>query len=1484
MAVASDDWPRFSLRVGGWSPTSFLLRPANESVEQELLQIVTCSAATTCKCWFKFRTEKRHHSNFEELERVVGCWLVRTPRWACGTSDDGVAILRYESTWFISSLEAAPAASSFRFRKRQWYHIAVSVETSCSAIALYVDGQRIPLHPSPPLQGGICFRSGSPNDLERCSCTQMSKQAPPFAIGYPGAARVDADSEEEWTQMWLVLHEFRIWRCNLDEHVLTSWMQQSVSPMHPYFGSLAAHWSLSSGSASSEELDLSGHARHLIVVYSSDSNCRFLVTIKHRSQYRNGDQPVHQQQQQLMRPRIVFICNFRAAKNASVTELQGHGKWTIKLLRACIRDLPEHATVGILKPGVSPAEVLPLTQMSAAGKTIGDKDACLTLHESNDENPRDDCSPVQCVRYGLCEQEEPLVLSGVISFSDKSVSPNIATNCLPFVELRFQWVDPGNQVHVAWTSLRLRQDVTDEMHIARVARNQMLSLRHDNNSVLLLAQRRQLIDEKAQFHHALARDEVATLENAFKRVSIMKEELWARRKRIVERGLRKFEEDELFVLEQEAVASVERFQARFDTLQHQYTVNARENSRGGGADNHSSSHHVLADHYLADLCSLNASRGEHEPSDELAQQYEKITLKVDLLTKRFHDIESRMEDMVHSDLMDSSDSVLAMRRQKPHIEQRLLFLEHEREVTERMLAETKAINSSILRYEKEPVKRKQRVFLSMKDMLRVLVDEFETSMAVDTAERIERQCKLLRAPALDATTMLSSCIHVFFPLEVSEKESPSSHRHRHNNAAHAWLFGLRHFCVDATQEPFCKCICLQEHFLWLDQEQSELEDQEDSAGVDAGRQECWAVILVTYNALFSSPTAIHNLKSVLASAEQAHKPVLHVELEALFANVDEFKAIWQLDAVASMKSSAYPVEKECLAWKHNVGAFQAAMRSLHRSSTTTTASSEPSKLQFTSIPVPSNACLTASATNDVTIVKATGEWVDGLTVVATQTAVRSHNLDPSKNAPLSMSLEQWWRNERKLREAQWEEAFARRKVELQRQVGKLFKNNEQKLVCTLTELKEREDATESPQRANEATCMVEQELVQLLSQTDSCLLRLKTLEDMEDDDSDPGNSGAEQYARAAEEARQAFRESLKLCTRHILELGKVRVETQLVTATKRFAVQEACDQSHHLSVRSRFEQQEISRVAKVYDRGLSIVADLVATCHSDILGDARAFLEVARMEQRELSRTTSEGNLESWLVSSMAMCQKKRANLVALLCCITTEADSRDAAGNTSNVIYGASLTSSEIKQLYASHVTPSRGASQPQPWNVVLVVVFFARLFRCAALQCRSAHRSLAELYDAEHSIEMQAQQLATIRAHETRQPSPTGLEIVNAANNVIQIKWLPIADEPALMYAAEVRLGGPKEGKDASYDPAAAPRWERSVCNTSSNGSHSFCNLRMNATYYVRVCAGFSASRWGSPSAPLFVKTRATPGRHVLKSFQRRKQVDRKKFFEGV
>jgi hypothetical protein len=99
---------------------------------------------------------------------------------------------------------------------------SVSMDLSCSTIALYVDGQRIALHPSLPLQGDRRLLSSLTNDLERCSHTQSCQDTPPaFALGYPGVARMDVDSKDEWSQMWLVLHEFRIWCCNVDEHVIT---------------------------------------------------------------------------------------------------------------------------------------------------------------------------------------------------------------------------------------------------------------------------------------------------------------------------------------------------------------------------------------------------------------------------------------------------------------------------------------------------------------------------------------------------------------------------------------------------------------------------------------------------------------------------------------------------------------------------------------------------------------------------------------------------------------------------------------------------------------------------------------------------------------------------------------------------------------------------------------------------------------------------------------------------------------------------------------------------------------------------------------------------------------------------------------------------------------------------------------------------------------------------------------------------------------
>lgn len=900
------------------------------------------------------------------------------------------------------------------------------------------------------------------------------------------------------------------------------------------------------------------------------------------------------------------------------------------------------------------------------------------------------------VRYGLCDQDEALVLSGTFSVASgtREITGGSKSVRTPFVELIFQYEALNAELHVARTAIRLRDDLTDEMHIARVERNRALCVRHDGNSMLLLEQRRQLMDEKAQFHHTLTLHEVAESESAFKRLNIMKEELWARRRWILQRGLRVFEEDELAAMAQEALASAATFHERLERLQVTYTVNARENSRGGTGD--SSASRVRAEQYLADLrtsssrSSLKEANADdedsaEEASEELVQRCEKLTLKVDLLTTQFHNLESRMEDLIHSvrvaqtkgvvimsdtlkawlvlyhDLMDSKHKVLAVTRQKTQTEQQLQFLEHKQATEERMRTEIhKSINASLGRCEKEHAKRKKRTFLCMKAMLSAITHEFEASAACEAARRTETQCKLMRSPPLDAT-LLGSCVHVFFPLDISQEEVPSGRAPHLRNAVHALLFGLRNFCVEATQEPFCKRLSLQENFLWLDQEQlirvaNEKQDallgggQEDNGAslaeqMDATRkriqQECWAVVVVTYNAMFSSPTAVRELKRVLLFAEQARKQVLHVEVETPFANLDEFKVFWHSQDSTTDRSSKTPsghsVEKEYLTWKQNLGFFQTAMRSLSN----TTTSQGGSVLKFAPVVRECTACAnshsesplhllpcmpccwpsiarsahnfpaTASPSDSqeaghqrafLGIVKAVGEWIDGLALSATttQTAVRSHNLDPRSASPLSLALELFWSEQQKLRSAQWEEAFARRKQEMQRQIGKLFKvyeeeaselvhlqyvfgrrkqaliasceerdrefQDEQKLVRTMVELKRSEDATEASLRAQETARMIEEELTQVLNQTDLLAMQLDKLEDEEvaaEGDSD---------IQAVEAARDAFHRSLRLCCHRILELGKLRVENQLSLVTKQFGVQDTLDQIDHLEFRSQFEQ------------------------------------------------------------------------------------------------------------------------------------------------------------------------------------------------------------------------------------------------------------------------------------------------------------------------
>lgn len=742
------------------------------------------------------------------------------------------------------------------------------------------------------------------------------------------------------------------------------------------------------------------------------------------------------------------------------------------------------------------------------------------------------------IDFGLCTQTEPLILSGTFAASTKMR--------LPFVELSFQYSMHNKQMQVARASIRLRDDLTNDMHVARVKRNESLALFRGDRS-LLLEQRRQLMGEKEQFHRALVTREAGELENSFKGINMMKEELWVKRKWIIQRGLRRFEEDELRQLDEDARESMIAFAERLEALQTMYTVNARENSRGGGTGGgRDSTHRVQTELYTDDVHRRSSAENggdddEEKFQDELVQRFEKLVVRVDLLSTQFRDLESRMEDVNHSvrisqskgyvimndtrkawmvmfyDLMASKRKVLQTTRERVSAEFTLAFLEHRRTTSDQMLAEIKQINNALLKYEKEHAKRKKRVFFCMKEVISSLQRETEATFELNAATQAARLCKLLRSPLLDDPAFYGSCVHVFFPLNISHQHEVSSSgdcgsSHHLNNTVHSLLFGLRHFCHDASQAPFCKRIALQENFLWLDHEQlcTAAEDADPDAENELAiakrrekvQEESWAVIVATYNALFESPAAVLELKRVLLLAEQKRKQVLHLELEAPFSSLDAFKSSRNRFSSEEAATSSHrhqqqhhevPVEKQYLTYKHNLGYLQAALAKIR----TTTANGHSSSLVLTPFKrecarcsgggelaentmLPCVPCCwptlarstldfedpSTSSSDQVdyqffAIVSSIGQWIDALALPATiASTVRSHNIDPRGASPLFLKLERFWINEVRRCDALWEESFSRRTAEINRQLQKLFAVNDEEanelvqLQFTLTKRKQ----------------------------------------------------------------------------------------------------------------------------------------------------------------------------------------------------------------------------------------------------------------------------------------------------------------------------------------------------------------------------------------------------------------------------------------------
>ncbi|TYZ64004.1 hypothetical protein PybrP1_004139 [[Pythium] brassicae (nom. inval.)] len=215
-------------------------------------------------------------------------------------------------------------------------------------------------------------------------------------------------------------------------------------------------------------------------------------------------------------------------------------------------------------------------------------------------------------------------------------------------------------------------------------------------------------------------------------------------------------------------------------------------------------------------------------------------------------------------------------------------------------------------------------------------------------------------------------------------------------------------------------------------------------------------------------------------------------------------------------------------------------------------------------------------------------------------------------------------------------------------------------------------------------------------------------------------------------------------------------------------------------------------------------------------------------------------------------------NALALLSAVSTDADARDAAGNIAEVIFDASLDSSEVEQIFA---TGPKHRVEEQ-WRVVaLVVLFFARLFRRSALQllqqdhqtqeitptlarisagllkARPLHHALGVFYDQRGEIQELALRFERVRAEFERQPpKPSGLELVCAGNNMIEIKWTPLSNDTDLVYAAEIQhwsaafktesSSGEMNSDDRELDRLGKPgHWDLSMSDSKS--THRFHRL---------------------------------------------------------
>jgi hypothetical protein len=869
------------------------------------------------------------------------------------------------------------------------------------------------------------------------------------------------------------------------------------------------------------------------------------------------------------------------------------------------------------------------------------------------------------IPIGSCSLSDRLHLAGIADFTAGAKQDPL------LIAVTFSYFTRDGRKHTARGSLRPAGDSTSHYRIEYTERNMRLRITEDE--VQLLEQRRALMRKKTAFIGAFVSQEIADAENTFKKINIMKEELWARRKWIVGRSLRLLDEMELQQLCHEVEGAKGDFTRRIEALSAA-GISRGSDSRGasrGKPRTNSTLRRIHLDQEAGPREGVADASDDDEGHETNELRLHKVSVMLSVQTKALAEHEAKMEDLFISvrfaeargpvimndtrrswivrfhDMIKSKSEVSEMMLTKDYLERLLAFHEDRLVTRHEVEAEMQSSDSALVRLENELSKRRKRALLCAKEIVGNVVDEFEASGRVNAARRDLARSRLMKTLAL-TQDMYVSCVYICFPIDISELEVPAKTPARDfTNLAHCICTVLRHMYKSSSESPVCRRLSFGETFLWWGVEQQTVDSVQNTHCIEHRRcvqEASWAVILVSYNALFSSAVAMAEVKAALDTARKQAKPVFHIQLEAPLEGLQAFRLHWAGRTACGTQSAMPPVEREFLTWKQNFASFQALLNSVE----SVEAVLAPNQLDHCHHLESSQGwyypCLEcvwpaiASSRQKIVdeeveavgrrqdneyerwflrVVTRIGSWVDGIASVSLQTAPRNYLVDPNAVCVLSRACEASLQHRVRQTTTKWNEACGRRTKEIQRQVGKLFKVYEEDahdvvvlrfklfkrkrevlrnmgdrlsqlidekllLETWLLKLAEGEHSSECGRQRQQHEQMLSEELWQQMQHSESATARLEALDELSETPSE------DEIARL----KMALDAALRRSTRATLDLGRTHIEDQYRSLKRMFKQKEL---ANHIKIaQAKCDEQQVCATLRVAGGSCSSV---VLTCH-----------------------------------------------------------------------------------------------------------------------------------------------------------------------------------------------------------------------------------------------------------------------------------------------